>query len=151
MSFIHALDINGTTIKINIRGDSINYCPICHAHIAPNLINNYLNAVEDNSPLLQRIYRCPNIKCGMVFFALYVKKIYPGFNIIYHFNRLEPTYPKEPKFSENIKNNYPSFYKIYKQANRAEELGLSEICGMGYRKSIEFLVKGERKGSGLNI
>ena len=141
MSFIQALDINNTSTQISIRGDSIDSCPICHAHIVPSLINNYLNAVGSNSPLLQRIYRCPNTKCGMIFFALYVRKVYPGFLVVYHFCELEPMYPKEPIFSNKIKNDYPSFYKIYKQANRAEELGLSEICGMGYRKSIEFLIK----------
>jgi len=141
MSFIQALDINNASTQISIRGDSIDSCPICHAHIVPRLINNYLNAIGSSSPLLQRIYRCPNIKCGMIFFALYARKVYPGFLIVYHFYELEPMYPKEPIFSNKIKNDYPSFCKIYKQANRAEELGLSEICGMGYRKSIEFLIK----------
>ena len=30
---------------------------------------------------------------------------------------------------------------IYKQAALAESLGLDQICGIGYRKAIEFLVK----------
>jgi len=39
---MHALDINNTSIEINIRGDSIDYCPICHRHIVPDLIKrNY--------------------------------------------------------------------------------------------------------------
>ena len=141
MSFIYALDINNTSTQIDIRGDSIDYCPICHRHIVPDLINNYLSAIGNNSPLLQRMYRCPNIKCGMIFSALYTRRTFPGHQVLYWFIRLEPMYPKEPIIPDNIKNNYPSFYKIYKQANRAEELGLSEVCGMGYRKSIEFLVK----------
>lgn len=35
----------------------------------------------------------------------------------------------------------PSFVKIYHQAEKAENDGLDEICGIGYRKSLEFLVK----------
>lgn len=35
----------------------------------------------------------------------------------------------------------PSFVKIYKEAEIAEKQSLFEICGIGYRKALEFLVK----------
>jgi hypothetical protein len=33
------------------------------------------------------------------------------------------------------------FTKIYKQADIAEKEGLVDICGVGYRKALEFLIK----------
>ena len=35
----------------------------------------------------------------------------------------------------------PQFIQIYNQANRAEQEGLDQICGAGYRKALEFLIK----------
>lgn len=44
-------------------------------------------------------------------------------------------------FSQEIKDLSPNFVKIYHQAEQAENTGLSDICGLGYRKALEFLVK----------
>jgi len=41
-----------------------------------------------------------------------------------------------------IKENFPRFIKVYEQAQNAEEMNLDELCGMGYRKALEILVKG---------
>jgi len=32
-------------------------------------------------------------------------------------------------------------FEIYEQAYKSEMLGLDQLCGIGYRKSIEFLIK----------
>lgn len=42
--------------------------------------------------------------------------------------------PRLKKVSED-------FVKIYTQSHKAEQLGFDKICGMGYRKALEFLVK----------
>lgn len=44
-------------------------------------------------------------------------------------------------FSDRIYCVSPKFVEIYRQSEKAEQWGLSEICGMGYRKALEFLVK----------
>lgn len=44
-------------------------------------------------------------------------------------------------FENNIVTLSPQFDKIYNQALAAEAAGLDEIAGLGYRKSLEFLVK----------
>ena len=51
------------------------------------------------------------------------------------FEKLEVHFPLEiHKYSK-------SFITIYNQASIAETNGLNEICGLGYRKSFEFLIK----------
>lgn len=45
------------------------------------------------------------------------------------------------QFSENINAFSPSFVSIYNQAMEAESRKLHDICGISYRKALEFLVK----------
>lgn len=40
-----------------------------------------------------------------------------------------------------LEDDFPRFVKIYRQALQAERSGLDELVGMGFRKSLEFLVK----------
>ena len=42
---------------------------------------------------------------------------------------------------DDIKELSPRFVKIYNEAATSENETLLEICGMGYRKALEFLVK----------
>lgn len=48
---------------------------------------------------------------------------------------------EERKFSTVIKKMSSRFIRIYNQANIAEQNNLSEICGLGYRKAFEILLK----------
>lgn len=51
-------------------------------------------------------------------------------------------YPDEPMyFPKNIHMLSERYCEVYKQAACAEEQGLTEICGLGYRKALEILVK----------
>ncbi|MDT2555484.1 DUF4145 domain-containing protein [Enterococcus raffinosus] len=40
-----------------------------------------------------------------------------------------------------VNDTFPNFKKIYDQSLEAESQGLDEISGIGFRKSIEFLIK----------
>ena len=44
-------------------------------------------------------------------------------------------------FSPEIEQLSPNFVSIYNDALQEESLGMTSICGMGYRKALEFLVK----------
>lgn len=46
-----------------------------------------------------------------------------------------------PSFSEPIRALSAGFCEIYEQANAAESYKLSEVCGLGYGRALEFLVK----------
>jgi hypothetical protein len=47
----------------------------------------------------------------------------------------------EEDFPSLIKRHCKKFIVIYNQALTAEKNGLTEICGLGYRKAFEFLIK----------
>ncbi|NLY20693.1 MAG: DUF4145 domain-containing protein, partial [Tissierellia bacterium] len=44
-------------------------------------------------------------------------------------------------FSDIVESISPDFTNIYNEAHQAEQAGLTSICGVGYRKAVEFLVK----------
>ena len=45
------------------------------------------------------------------------------------------------RFSDIINSISPMFVTIYNEAYAAEQMSLMEICGVGYRKALEFLIK----------
>jgi len=52
-----------------------------------------------------------------------------------------PHFTEQREFSKNIADISPGFCEIFNQAHLAEENGLQHICGPGYRKALEFLLK----------
>ena len=44
-------------------------------------------------------------------------------------------------FAETIAKLSPDFVRIFNQASAAEDAELLEVCGPGYRKALEFLIK----------
>ncbi len=54
---------------------------------------------------------------------------------------LFPRTVKPEEFSDNILGLSLAFVETYMQAQRAEASELDQICGIGYRKALEFLVK----------
>ena len=49
--------------------------------------------------------------------------------------------PEKEPLSDIISELSPNFCEIYNQAYIAEQTNLMQICGTGYRKSLEFLIK----------
>lgn len=100
-------------------------CPFCHSNIIPN----YLYWNEGNL-----FAGCPNETCGRHFVLCQDKE--------YKYVKVEPNaIPTTRKYSEIIIGISPSFVKIYNQAYHAEQVNLDQICGVGYRKALEFLIK----------
>ena len=100
-------------------------CPFCHSNIIPNYIfwNSYYLFAS-----------CPNEACGKHFVLI------QNINGKY-VNVLPNSIPSARCFSEIINNISPSFVGIYNQAYHAEQVNLDQICGVGYRKALEFLIK----------
>jgi hypothetical protein len=55
--------------------------------------------------------------------------------------QLKPITVKPPQFSKEVRSISKTFIEIYSEAFTAEIYDLMQICGAGYRKSLEFLVK----------
>lgn len=100
-------------------------CPFCHSNIIPNYL------FWDDYKLFAN---CPNELCKRHFVIIqngegkYIK-VAPN------------SIPQVRNFSEIIISISPEFANIYNQAYHAEQMNLDQICGVGYRKSLEFLIK----------
>lgn len=115
-------------------------CPHCGKGIDPKAVNGFC-ADYYSTLRLHAAFQCP--LCEKIFYAVY--PIPMGYSLelsdplmyvnIYGGSGLEKD------FSDEIKELSPSFVKIYNQAYKAEQNGLDEIDGIGYRRAFEFLAK----------
>lgn len=129
---IHYVDAKGIedTARISQEPD---LCPICYTRIKPIFFRAYK---EIGSAILQIVYRCPAKKCDKLFISYYERHtdyFIFGFSV--------PRSVEKREFPENIQTLSGNFCNIYNQAYEAEKRNLTEICGAGYRKALEFLIK----------
>lgn len=130
---ISAKSRSGGTVPVEIASQP-DRCPICHNGIDASYEIAFLG-----SNRLQVVYRCPFHGCSSFFIATYV---YPrDHDRTMRLAQTAPHVPEKESFSDVISLLSPDFCRIYNQAKAAEELGLEQICGVGYRKALEFLVK----------
>lgn len=100
-------------------------CPFCYASVIPNYLFYHDNKV---------FACCPNESCRHHFIlAKDNENKYVKVDI--------NAKPRSKAFSEIIKTISPEFVSIYNQAYYAEQIRLNQICGVGYRKALEFLIK----------
>lgn len=113
-------------------------CPICNSKISPI---KFVQFKEDE--IMYVFSKCPSKKCGKFFISEYVNTdiLSSGGYNVYTLNKSYPKNYITTEFDEIINNISPNFIEIYNQAEKAEQGELTEICGVGYRKALEFLVK----------
>ncbi len=140
-----AIDFVGQTIRIKFDPLHPDHCPACHKHVNPTLSASYLDGTGNKAYKLTRVYRCPNADCGSVFLGLYTgvrnQERYIDEYSHYELWTAQPGTPIPPEIPDSIIGVSPTFVQVHEQAAAAEHYGLSEICGVGYRKALEFLVK----------
>lgn len=123
--------------------DFPDYCPVCKHSIAPNYIVLYYKSDYTR----ELICGCPRNECLSLFIVIYNPVPSKSSNQTNTFDRSFRVYKYYPKskstisFEKEITDISPDFSKIYNQALYAEEEELDQICGVGYRKALEFLVK----------
>lgn len=131
--------LDGGTVKMQI--EIPDNCPYCFKSISARVVGN--SGYDSKQKLnISALFQCPSCK---KFFAKEYQ-VTSGFssNINGHETNLIPY-----KMVKNITYDLPeevesvskSFKEIYYQALVAESENLEQICGIGYRKSIEFLIK----------
>lgn len=125
--------ISGDTINLTEKPDT---CPFCHEKTNPNVYTG--DIIKDH--IAEVFMSCPNKKCNRTFIAIY--SYCPETVRNFKFEGLSFLQALRLKqFADIITNISPSFVSIYNQAFQAEQMQLKEICGVGYRKALEFLIK----------
>ena len=125
----------------------VNECPLCGFGIKPTTLYSYYVSKNQGfdgfhcAPYILNL--CP--KCRGLFLVEYTASLVeygptssPLFQII---ERISPINQHPERFSNEIVSLSPGFVESYTQSSIAESEGLLQICGIGYRKALEFLVK----------
>jgi len=121
----------GYGVEFNTLPDK---CPFCHKSITPVVIIGYKNSKTN---LAELFLSCPNTSCYKTFIGYYVVN---NGHIEFSGKTSQGTLIGK-EFSEHINAISPTFSIIYNEAFSAEQQNLKEICGVGYRKALEFLIK----------
>ena len=119
----------------NVESPSI--CPHCHNGIEPLIINQHVGNGPENTTVNYSTWKCPHKDCRRIFVA--VHEFTPARTWVFQMF-LDGT-PIGPHWPDSILKLDSKFIKTYLQSLQAESEGLDEISGMGFRKSIEYLVK----------
>jgi hypothetical protein len=137
-----------STYNENVTCDeSPDECPLCHLKIEPLRRFTAKSDLPTKGEVAQVIFQCPNAICQEYFIATYWPKTAsePNSTVgpvkIYFLSAVAPKRVLARKFTQDIELLSPSFCTIYKEAAHAEDMGLTQICGGGFRKALEFLIK----------
>ena len=121
-------------------------CPFCGKGVEFKNCHTFIDSHRGN---LQIVFQCPRNDCRKFVMGLYqfshAERVgYPDSyeEDIYALHELLPPKPISKRdFAPELREISPTFVEIYNQAYATEQLGLEQICGVGYRKALEFLVK----------
>lgn len=130
--------------NVNVEYEAIEKCPKCNKALSPERVYSIIINKEDEYFLYIADF------CGACKSILITE--YKAIKILDNYGKIKilecneilnssPSIYKKEKFDEKIEEVSPQFVKIYNQALQAENLNLDEIAGLGYRKSVEFLIK----------
>lgn len=127
--------------EISVCFNTTSFCPRCNSAIEPVFLFGYINNLEKD--LFSVFLNCN--ACHNTFISNYkfTKEIEIGYKNYLDSSLIcsEPISVTKKSFSDEINKLSPNFVRVYNQAFAAEQSELDDICGMGYRKAVEFLAK----------
>ncbi|MFR1104049.1 MAG: hypothetical protein ACLSD3_04445 [Acutalibacteraceae bacterium] len=130
----------------SIAVDSVKKCPLCHSVHSGTVLNAYLLDKTIQSgfhsfdyEFLYVVHLCE--ACDSIFIGIYSSEKEMYGDQPFEFYSAFPSTSERKEFDERILKMSPRFVEIYNQSQKAEQSELTEICGMGYRKALECLIK----------
>lgn len=120
-------------------------CPFCGRNIHPTFQYAITSIFGDGyresyEKVLESVFQCPSEDCQHLFIVRYIEiSGHPTFN--YFLSGVIPGNQAKKTFDQHIETLSPSFCSFWNQSYQAEQCGLKDISGPGYRKALEFLVK----------
>lgn len=119
-------------VQINAFPD---HCPICHVGIHPNFVTSLHGRMKED---VEALFTCPKVTCKKMFIGSYRQN---GMNGYYYLSAVSPNTFKSAIVAKEAAEISPQFAEIFSQASQAEGYGLEAVAGVGYRKSLEYLIK----------
>lgn len=128
------LKVNGGQLVVGVE-ESPDFCPVCNVGVSPDFLAAFTCSTSSE---IDAIYTCPKSNCRKVFIATYKRS---HLKSSYYISSLSPRTFERVLIVEEVADISPQFAEIFSQATQAEAHGLGEIAGVGYRKSLEYLIK----------
>jgi hypothetical protein len=121
-------------------------CPICHHAIQALPFHASLTGLFNSfSTYLEIVFKCPRHACSRLFIGRYKARSVPAEKSAakssFELQTAIPFTLEPPNIPEEIKKLSPNFVETFGQSAAAEQYGLNQIAGVGYRKALEFLIK----------
>jgi hypothetical protein len=114
-------------------------CPICRRNITPDAMFSIQNERSGIfKAAMEVVYKCPNSRCAELFISYFDDPTGAANDPNRDCFRLKGSRPFEPatlEFAKHIADTSSNSCYIYNEAHK------TQICGVGYRKSLEFLIK----------
>lgn len=129
------LYIPGCVMDIDMLPDT---CPYCHFSMVPEQLTGSINP-DVSFGIIDAVFKCTKNDCKKLFIVRYKAKSYNSKT--YWYDRVLTGSTEKRTFESLITDTSSLFIKIYNQAQEAEDRGLDQIAGIGYRKALEFLIK----------
>lgn len=132
--------------KIPLHFRPVKKCPMCHSTFNGETMSSVIALYEfveygetKRDWALYVLHYCQ--VCGLGFCGIYSQEPDRSLGRVYKPVVAIPERSEPLEFDPEIARLSPAFVKIYEEAHAAEKHDLTLICGMGYRKALEFLVK----------
>ena len=144
---IIASNVNCSDQCANFRINAPSTCPHCGFAVSPLILSSHYVVLkesyyEDNNQYRIFVkFMCNNCLKAFDSEYSYNHSLTDSFKYALNLDVTYPVFHAEPTHSDEIKELSERFVQIYNQSHFAEESTLCEICGMGYRKALEFLIK----------
>ncbi|WP_078428756.1 DUF4145 domain-containing protein [Alkalihalobacterium alkalinitrilicum] len=113
-------------------------CGLCHKQVDPTFISGAFNNGSAQSNKMELAFQCTNRECSSLIIGYYLRESASG---TFKLQKHAPVIPINKEFNAEILEVSSNFIEIYNQSLFAEQTGLTLISGIGYRKSLEFLIK----------
>lgn len=137
----HVTDKSTLNVDIDVPPDT---CPFCKKKCHPTVKYALVDDARHSPRVLQVVVQCPSTQCRRLFIATYrveqAANVY-GIHYGHLMNATTLVYDVKRTFSRHVQDVSPSFCDIYREAEIAEQNELLLVCGAGYRKALEFLIK----------
>jgi len=124
--------LNGAEMTISLSVIESIKCPFCHDGIETQPLT-FFQSGDKNAEIF---LKCKLCKSSFIGYSEQDPR-----DGCYHINKLSKGNHKTTTFNKEITEVSSQFVKIYGEAEFAENENLNEVCGIGYRKALEFLIK----------
>lgn len=125
---------------LTVRYNSDNICHRCRISASNLVIDSYYSVDADDIYHVFLLEYCPAC-LGISIAEYHTRKAYRMLDVTDKIPMHFPAAVIYTEFDPHIAALSPSFVELYHQSETAEQRKCTDICGMGYRKALEFLVK----------